>query len=91
MNLGNIDFSPIELQNCVNESNYNAARVLKALLDKLSVNQRKNEDIYINRVVYAKTGDSKDDKIMERYLCIFPNPEKFETLKDERFFSIPLS
>ncbi len=89
MELGNIDYSPIELQNYVNNYNFNAVRALEALLGKLSVDQRKNEKIYINRVVPTNSGNSKDDKkIMERFLCIFPDPEKFESLKDVEFRSI---
>ena len=51
----------------------------------LSPDKRKNEKIYINRVVFSNTVNSKDDEIMERYLCKFINPSKFETLSDIEF------
>lgn len=51
----------------------------------LSPDKRKNEKIYINRIVFSNTGNYKDDEIMERYLCKFINPSKFETLADIEF------
>lgn len=85
MDLMNIQNSPEVLQHHVNNACYNEAKALETALKMLPPDKRKNEKIYINRVVFSNTGNSKDDKIMERYLCKFINPSKFETLADIEF------
>lgn len=85
MDLMNIQNSPEKLKHHVDETCYSEAKALETALRKLSLEERVNKEIFINRVVFSNTGNSKDDAIMEKYLCKFKNPSKIETLSDVEF------
>ena len=78
MILGKFLTSPIELKSAVSDSTFNEARALECAIKKLSVNQRQNEDVFINRV-------NSDSVVLEKYKCVFHNPENFESLADVDF------